>query len=240
MGTQNFELHLYNAAWNQLARARRAVLHGSIDFHTVDADLDGKLEIFATDHYGRIESFRHDGSKAGSFFTSIGDMQAALADLDGDRRVELIHGSSTGDLVCTKLAAAAPWSSDARTLWRFDNFGYGVNRLRSADIDSDGKPEVLVASETGSFYVLDGDGRIEWQDRVGSGIVEALVLRDQEPRLAYVDHSGILCLATGDGQIRRRLSLDFTPIMAEQLADSLLVATNDRVLSYNIHELWKK
>jgi len=215
------------------------VLHGSIDFLTVDADLDGKLEIFATDHYGHLQAFRHDGSKAGAFYTSIGDMQATLADLDGDGRVEMIYGSSTGDLLSTKLPETGSWQRGAKTLWRFDNFGYGVNRLRSADLDVDGDAEIVVASQTGYLYVLDGRGRVKWQDRAGTDIVEALVLADAEPRLAYFDRSGVLTLATGDGEVRRRIALDRVPTVAMQLGDKIVVGTGSELLSFEIGGLWK-
>ncbi len=232
LGTENFELHVYDAAWRQLSRARRAVLHGSVDFLTADADLDGKLEIFATDHYGRVQVFRHDGSKAGAFYTSIGDMQATLADLDGDGRAEMIHGSSTGDLLCTKLPASGSWHRDSKTLWRFDNFGYGVNRLRSADVDSDGNAEVVVASQTGYLHVLDGQGRVKWQDRAGTDIVEVLVLRDAEPRLAYFDRSGVLTVATGEGKVQKRIALNLVPIAAIQLGDTILLGTGSQVVCF--------
>ena len=237
LGTQNFELHVYNAAWRQLSRARRAVLHGSIDFLTVDADLDGKLEIFATDHYGRVQVFRHDGSKAAAFYSSIGDMQATLADLDGDDRVEVIYGSSTGDLLCTKLPATGSWQRGSKTLWRFDNFGYGASRLRSADVDSDGNTEIIVASQTGYLYVLDGTGRVKWQDRAGTEIVEALVLREQQPRLAYFDHSGVLTLATGDGEMRKRIALDLIPVVAVQLGEAIVVGAGSEIRSFQISQL---
>jgi len=238
VGTQNMELHGYDASWNQLFRSRRAVLHGSIDFHTVDADLDGKLEIFATDHYGRVQLFRHDGSKAGAFYSSIGDMQATLADLDGDGRVEMVYGSSTGDLLCARFPETGISNRGAKTLWRFDNFGYGVNRLRSADLDGDGTAEVILASQTGYLYVLDGRDHVKWQDRAGTDIVEVLVLHDARPRLAYFDRSGVLSLATGDGKTRKRIALDVIPIVAIQHCDSIVVSAGDQVLSFEIDDLW--
>ena len=240
LGTQNYELHGYDASWNQLFKARRAVLHGSIDFHVVDADLDGKLDIFATDHYGHLQAFQHDGSKRGSFYTSIGDMQANLADLDGDGRVELVYGSSTGDLVCTKLPREGHWQRNAKMLWRFDNFGYGVNRLRSFDMDADGNAEIALASQTGYVYVLDGQGRVKWQDRAGADIVELLVLDDAPARLAYFDRRGVLTLATGDGKTRKRIALNITPIVAVQLDDRIVVGSESRVIAFRIDDLWSK
>ncbi|HID23381.1 MAG TPA: VCBS repeat-containing protein, partial [Planctomycetaceae bacterium] len=237
VGTQNYELHLYDARWRMLARTRRAVLHGSIDFLTADADGDGKLEIFATDHYGRVQAFEHDGTKAAAFYTSIGDMQATLVDLDGDGRIELVYGSSTGDLVATKLPPGRVSGRGAKTLWRFDNFGYAVNRLRAADLDADGKPEVAVASGSGYLYVLDSGGKVEWQDRAGTDIVETVLLHDAPARLAYLDLGGTLTLASGDGSLRKRLPLAIAPRVASVLRGTLVIGSDGHLSAFSIREL---
>jgi len=246
VGTQNYELHIYDAQWNMLARTRRAVLHGSIDFITADVDADGKLELFATDHYGRVQAFEHDGSKAAAFYTSIGDMQATLADLDQDGQLDLIYGSSTGDMVATKLPPGKVSRRGAKTLWRFDNFGYAVNRIRAADLTQNGRPEVIVASGTGYLYVLDADGQLIWQDPAGTDIVEALVLEhptdtsrpNPAPRLAYFDRGGTLTLATSDGRRRKQFQLGQQPRLAIQRGEILVVGFTRSVSAYSIRQLW--
>jgi hypothetical protein len=239
VGTQNFELHCYDPSWKLLWKARRAVLHGSIDFHLLDADRDGNLEVVATDHYGYVTAYRHNGKKVGSFYTSIGDAQAVLGDLDGDERVELVYGSSTGDLRCAKIAPNEAWQQGP-TLWQFNNFGYGVNRLRCDDLDGDGKKEIVLASQTGYLYVLDGQGRVRWQDLAGTEIVEAVVLSGAAPRIAYFDAQGVLTLASGDGLLRKRVRLNLVPRVALQLGDSLVVGAGSDVVSYSITELWSR
>ena len=238
LGTQNFELHIYDPAWKLLSRTRRAVLHGSIDFFTADADGDGKLEIFATDHYGHVHVFRHDGTSAGDFYTSIGDACAVLAERPPDRKLDLIYGSSSGDLVCVQLPSTVPWSRGAVPRWRFDNFGYGANRLRAADLDGDGNVEVVIASQTGYLYVLDKDGRVRWQDRAGTDIVEALVLREVQPQLAYLDRGGLLTLATGDGATRKRISTGLVAPLAVQHGDLLVVGAGCELRAFSIASLW--
>ena len=106
-------------------------------------------------------------------------LDAVPADLDGDGNVEVVAGSSAGNMVCRRLVKGKTWRRDgAPLLWRFDNFGYGVKRLRAADVDGDGQQEVIVASQTGYLYVLSPEGKVKWQDRAGSDIVEAVVLAD--------------------------------------------------------------
>jgi hypothetical protein len=67
--------------------------------------------------------------------------------------------------------------------------------------------------------------------------VEALVLCDGQPRLAYFDQSGVLTLATGDGEMRKRIALDPLPRVAVQLGDSIVVGTGTEVRSFQISHL---
>ena len=77
-------------------------------------------------------------------------MTFGLGDLNGDGRLEIVHGSSTGDLIAVDL--------QNKTLWSFDNYGYPVERIRCADVNGDGRPEILIASGTGYVYCLDARG----------------------------------------------------------------------------------
>ncbi len=76
-----------------------------------------------------------------------------------------------------------------KTLWSFDNYGYPVERIRCADVDGDGRPEILIASGTGYVYCLDARGVLLWQRRLGLAVHD-LVLAD-----------GIIVAGTEDGEI---------------------------------------
>jgi len=229
-GMQSFELRLYSPQLRELSRVRKTVLHGSIDFHIADADGDGKREIFATDHYGHLTAYDHTGERLLSLYSSIGDMQAVIDDLDADGVSELVYGSSTGDLRCASPPRAKPWARKTKVAWRFDNYGYAVNRLRAADIDGDGAKEVIVASQTGYVYVLDGKGREKWRRQVGMDVVEVLVLGKGAWQLACFDRQGTATFVTGDGKRHRTLRLGFEPSVAE-LVDDLIVVGGRRTLA---------
>ncbi len=220
LGTESMELRIYDSAWNRLALVRQAVLHGSMDFQGVDVDGDGRLELLATNRYGSVTVHAADGKRLGQFYTSIGDMQAVAADLDGDGRLELAAGSSTGDLICWRLPARGPLR-EAEIAWRFDNFGYGVNRMRATDLDGDGTPEIVVASQTGYVYALTGAGRLLWQVRAGGDVVELVIL--PERRLLAVDRSGAARVIGPDGVPLQQLNFGFTPTRAA-LCGNLIVA----------------
>ena len=233
VGAKNFDLRVYDAGWKLLGLARKAVVHGSLDLYTVDIDGDGALEIFVADRYGSVSMYDRTGRRLGQFYTSIGDMQAAIADLDGDGRFEVLGGSSTGDMACYRLTEKGTLPGRP-SRWRFDNFGYGVNRLRAADLDGDGRVEVLVASQTGYLYVLDSDGRVKWQDRAGADIVEVIVLERSRFRIAYFDRDGVMTLSTGDGKTRRRYDLGTTVRQAVQVADTLVIGGEDRIVCVDL------
>jgi outer membrane protein assembly factor BamB len=113
--------------------------------------------------------------------TSIGDVTFGLGDLDGDGKKEIVHGSSTGDLIAVTLAN--------KTLWRFDNYGYPVERIVCADINGDSRSEVLIASGTGYVYCLDAAGKPVWQRRLGLAVHD-LVVTD-----------GLIVAGTEDGEV---------------------------------------
>jgi len=134
--------------------------HGCMEIAVEDLDRDGKSEIVIANKYGAVFVLHPDGSTALRSSTSIGDVTFGLGDLNGDGKKEIVHGSSTGDLIAVDLRN--------KTLWRFDNYGYPVERIRCADIN--GKTEVLIASGTGYVYCLDANGKLLWQQRLGLAV----------------------------------------------------------------------
>jgi outer membrane protein assembly factor BamB len=213
---KNFDLQMLDAGLNVLWKNDYA-LHGSGQLDFVDTDLDGKPDTaFVGDHYGSVVAADGLGKKLFSVYTSIGDMVFAVGDVDGDGAVEVIGGSSTGDLVCSRYR-------DGEVLWRFDNFGYPVKRLRTADVNGDGRDEVIVASGTGYLYVLDGAGQVLWQDRAGLTVNDVLVQAEGPRRLVYADESGLLRLTTGAGEVIRDLHTVSPPRLLQMIPGTPLV-----------------
>lgn len=146
---------------------RVSAYHGCMDMAAQDLDGDGTPEIVIANKYGSVYVLRPDGTVFLSSITSIGDVSFALGDLDGDGRTEIVHGSSTGDLVAVDLKG--------KVLWRFDNYGYPVERLLCTDLDGDGRPEILLASGTGYLYCLGPDGNPRWEKRLGLAVHDVAV-----------------------------------------------------------------
>jgi outer membrane protein assembly factor BamB len=158
-----------------------AAYHGCIEMAVEDVDRDGKPEIVIANKYGAVFVLHPDGRKLMNSSTSIGDVTFALGDLTGDGRSEIVHGSSTGDLIAVNL--------QNKTLWSFNNYGYPVERIRCADLNGDGRPEVLVASGTGYLYCLDAAGALLWQRRLGLAVHDVALA------------GGLIIAGTEDGEV---------------------------------------
>lgn len=148
-----------------------AAYHGCIDLAIDDVDGNGRPEIVIGNKYGAVYVLTPEGKVVMNSATSIGDETFGLADLNGDGRKEIVHGSSTGDLVAVDLKKTV--------LWRFDNFGYPVERIACADLTGDGLPEILVASGTGYVYCLDALGQPVWQRHLGLAVHDLALAGDR-------------------------------------------------------------
>jgi outer membrane protein assembly factor BamB len=171
----NYDLVTYDTDLKQINIARQFINHGGIDLWGRDVNGDGKLEVFCTNHYGSLCCADHLGNRVWSYYTSIGDMQAGLGDLDSDGRIEAVYGSSTGMVRCLTFEPVVPFQQATESQWVFGNYGYATRRIQLADVNGDGKDEAIVAMGTGYVYALDIDGRVLWQTAVGVDAVDVVV-----------------------------------------------------------------
>ncbi|MBT4815418.1 MAG: PQQ-like beta-propeller repeat protein [Lentisphaerae bacterium] len=230
----NYDLVTYTPRLAETHIARNVVNHGGIDLFARDVNGDGKGEVFCTNHYGSLCCFSFQGKRVWSYYTSIGDMQAGLGDVDGDGLVEAVYGSSTGALRCLTFLRIVPFQQASRARWAFNNFGYTNNRIRLADLDNDGSDETLVASATGYLYALGTEGTPKWQIRTGVDARDVVVLDHPVFKVACVDDSGILVLSDGAGWRIERRRLPGSPKLAIAVADRMVVALANRVIAVDL------
>ncbi|OGV73418.1 MAG: hypothetical protein A3K19_10965 [Lentisphaerae bacterium RIFOXYB12_FULL_65_16] len=177
-----------------------AAYHGCMDLRAADIDGDGRLKIVVADKYGSVRVLAPDGSALLSSNTSIGDVAFDFLPTAGGK-MNIVHGSSTGDLKCC--------DSQGKDLWRFDNYGYAVERIVCADVNGDGKPEVLIASATGYLFCLDADGQTLWARRVGF-MVHDLALTGG--LIVAGTEDGMVAALDGQGQEQWRVTVE-APVM---------------------------
>jgi hypothetical protein len=141
-----------------------------------DLDGDGFLEVvigvdshlepsLGSQDGGALYVYRHDGVvKPGwpQYVNQVIWSSVALGDLDGDGRLEIVHGSGlfTGYPDPRGFEVNA-WRSDGTKLpgWPVPTGGRVFSSPALADLDGDGKLEVIVGSQDGQVYAFRFDGR---------------------------------------------------------------------------------
>ncbi|MBU0608380.1 MAG: PQQ-like beta-propeller repeat protein, partial [Armatimonadetes bacterium] len=225
---KNFDLQVMDRDWKLLFKSDWA-LHGSMQLSFEAAAGARPDTLFVGDKYGSVIGISGEGKRVFQSYTSIGDVFYGAGDINGDGKTEVINASSTGDTVATDFATAQP-------LWRFDNFGYPTNRVKLADLNGDGKLEVLLASGTGYLYVLDGAGKVLWQDRLGVGVNDVLVLPTAAgPRVVYADEGGLLRVADGAGKLVKQWRTEAPPRLLAKCGGTIAAALADgRVVGFGL------
>jgi outer membrane protein assembly factor BamB len=131
-----------------------------------DINNDGKPEIL----YGTFQSSSDGGyvhvlhGENGKLFRKIGPFNGhiqsgpAVLDLDCDGQLDIVVAMFGGD---NKVYAVN--GSDFSSMWTFQTGDSMYHGCSFADIDNDGKPEVVIGSYDENVYALNGeDGSLKW------------------------------------------------------------------------------
>ncbi|MBI3944295.1 MAG: VCBS repeat-containing protein, partial [Armatimonadetes bacterium] len=137
-------------------------------FRCADLDGDGDEEILVATLGGEVRAIDSKGETALALALESGCNDVVGVDLDGDGRQELLCGTPRGEVVC--------FSSDGKERWRYTVsregwISYGglaypeVIRIYPADLDQDGRPEIVAAAVglPGFLIGLSGDGKLLWR-----------------------------------------------------------------------------
>jgi len=196
VGTMNCHFRRYTPE-GELVWDRSGIYHGSQECRAYDLDGDGKKELMVGNRYGAVHILAAaDGKPSSSAGSELGDVQFDFGDLDGDGKVEIVNGSSTGALKATQFRGPVKWE--------FSNSGFGVRDVVVAKLTGGKTPEVLVASETGYLYVLDGAGKEVWRANVGDAVMCIAVAdfnKDGSPEVALGAADGTVRLYSAKGDL---------------------------------------
>lgn len=195
----NYKLIALDQDWTRLWEYGQ-VAHGAMDLQFADWDGDGADEIFVSDRYGYVHGVTQEGRRAFIGYSSIGDVQFDIAELPGIG-LSVIYGSSTGDLLTR--------GPDGNVAWRFDNFGYAVRRIRAADVNGDGTPEILIASDTGYLYVVNAAGEELWRAHLGFAVNDVTIGDldgDGVAEIIAAAEDGLVRVFAGDGTVLRTIT----------------------------------
>lgn len=94
----------------------------------------------------------------GIFGSSIGKVGLFTTDLDGDGATEIIAGASAGGYSenVTWYVVRRTGSGGYEQIWRSPVYGVAIIRILLADMNGDGKNDVVVALTDGTIHIYDG------------------------------------------------------------------------------------
>jgi len=151
---------------------------------SADIDKDGKPEIVfaAYNNDGRVHCLNaEDGSLKWTYnISGCGDVAISIYDLDGDDTLDVfVNGSCNPSAFCINgLTGALTWSVPS---------GGGDSPPTIADIDNDGKPEIVFGNFSGQIRILNGeDGSLNKNIQVISSTIQT------DPVLVDVNNDGNL------------------------------------------------
>ncbi len=187
-----------------------------------DLDGDGQPEILVGTAHSTLVRISSDGKTVRSLAegTPVGS-SPLLCDLNGDHRAEILVGEAKG-LSC--------YNSKGRQLWHYSTPKTVHDAVTVADLDQDGKPEILVVDLQGQLSCLDEAGKPKWtasvEQRVRRSPSVADVDRDGQLEVLVAGYSSALHVFDADGNLKERFALkgssNATPTVVDFRADGNL------------------
>jgi hypothetical protein len=154
-----------------------------------DLDGDGKAEVLCGTHYYWMTTLNPDGTKRwvyGTFGSNFGPIcyDIAVGSFDGDRTRGVVLGGGDG--------AVHYLSADGKLRLRYDT-GDEVRKVLAADLDGDGRDEIVAGSMSRSVYVFNAAGKRLWRFEASSPVnTLAFVAEGKKRRLLAGTESGDL------------------------------------------------
>ena len=173
----------------------------------VDIDDDGEIEIVIGsecpfDCYlneGKLLVFNSTGYLEWNFTAGYSVFSSpAIVDIDGDGEIELIFGSRwyNESNPLDVYGVLHVLNSSGQVEWRYQTTDSIESSPAIADLDGDGKMEIIVGSDDGKLYIFNSTGHLEWSYQTGGAV-------HSSPAIADINNDGNLEIIVGseDGEI---------------------------------------
>lgn len=199
-------------------------VHPSRSGAVADLDGDGKAEVLCGTHYYWMTTLNGDGTKRwtyGTFGSNFGPIcyDIAVGSFDNDRTRGVVLGGGDGGVHYL--------SFDGKLRMRYDT-GDEVRKVLAADLDGDGRDEIVAGSMSRSVYAFDAGGKRLWRFEAGSPVnTLAFVAQGEKRRLLAGAESGDLYGFDPTGRLVSLNSFGSTIVDMVAVEKGVVVATSD-------------
>ncbi len=148
------EISIYS--WNGSSWTK---LKSSVDenTHTVSA---------VVNHFGKFAVDGNARLKWRRTFNGAMQIQPVVVDLYGNGKLEIITNSGESDHSIYAM------DSKGNIIWSYSlTSAAGFDFPEVADVDGDGKPEIVAGADDGVLYVLSNEGKLKWSFRSPNGVL---------------------------------------------------------------------
>ncbi len=174
----------------------------------VDLDGDGKDEVLVGTEYYTINCLNPDGTARWRRSTGCVSPTILSADLNGDGALEVIYGDwravnavRSGELFSGPGTYSGRPDRGGGMIWRV-NMGGEVEDIAVADVNGDGRPEVIVGSDVGQLACIGGDGAVIWRRDLGDKITWLTTVDgDGKPKVVVGFDTGEIRVYNGEGEL---------------------------------------
>jgi hypothetical protein len=194
IGSDDGKLYCLNAAGKPIWSFRTGAAIESSPA-VADIDGDGKLEVITKSGDSHVYCISATGALKWSYSGKTGRSSPAIADINGDGKLEILVASGEGpsghSLYCLDASGRFQWSypigSFLGTVW---------SSPAVADVNGDGKMEVVVGDCDNITYCVDANGNLKWSYKTGWWV-------ESSPSFADLDGDGKLEVVFGstDGKV---------------------------------------
>lgn len=162
---------------------------------------------FFSRHSGRIDTRWTYDAKSQIVSSPI------VADLEKSGNPHVIIGTKDGRVLSLSPEGKEEWAFATKTkLSEVESYFVDTERANSidaspviADVDMDGKQEILFGTEIGTLYCIDSGGKLRWKHECGGGIrarcCVADINMDGKPEILVGSQNGKLTVLTGNGDV---------------------------------------
>jgi thiol-disulfide isomerase/thioredoxin len=193
--------------------------------------------IFAVTNRGQCDVFSPDGKRQRSFKLKAegGLLRLARSSRTGSPNLLVFGVWSDPVSACS--------SSDGSLLWTYKNSD-GVDDVWTADLDGDGRDEVIVGyNGSGGLHVLDPDGVLRWKNaKLGNvwHVAAGDVTGDKKISVLSTSAAGKVHVFSAEGKTPETFSTPFYAhgirvgrLSKEDVADTILVTSGDALAALN-------